>query len=89
MLDRAAHQPEMDDPDSLEAQLPRLIASGELKEAARLAIADQLARGIPVTFQRGELVVKLHPDGREEVLARLPTRPYKLPANVSVVETRR
>ena len=74
--------------DSLEAALPRLIAEGRLGEAGRRAIADQLARGFPVTFQRGELVIKLFPDGREEVLARVPVRPYKLPIDISVVETK-
>jgi hypothetical protein len=87
MSDRTK-QNDFDDLDSLEAQLPRLIASGELKEAARRAIADQLARGIPVTFQRGEAIVKVYPDGREEILGRVPQRTYRIPPDVTVVEPR-
>lgn len=65
MSDTAPRRDDLDEePDSLEARLPELIASGAIAEAARLAIEHQLARGFPVTFLRGRDVIKHYPDGR-------------------------
>lgn len=63
---RTRHTPE--DPDSLEAQLPRLAAEGKLEGAAREAIEGQKAKGLAITFLRGSSIIKQYPDGREEVL---------------------
>jgi hypothetical protein len=74
-----------DDPNSLEANVVRLALEGKLSAAGDRAVAEQKALGLPVTFQRGNQVIKQHPDGREEVLATIPqTPPYRPPPGVSV-----
>jgi hypothetical protein len=88
MSDRSKLLEESEEPDSLEARLREMIASGELKEPAGQAIAAQLAQGFPVTFQRGDAVIRLFPDGHEEVIARVPIASYTLPPNVAVVKNR-
>ena len=60
-----------EDPDSLEAQLPRLAAEGKLDGAARAAIERQKAKGLAISFLRGSSIIKQYPDGREEVLGTL------------------
>lgn len=60
-----------EDPDSLEAQLPRLAAEGKLEGAAREAIERQKAKGLAITFLRGSSIIKQYPDGSEEVLGTL------------------
>lgn len=64
----------VEDLDSLEAQLPRLAAEGKLKDAARGAIERQRAKGIAITFLRGDLIITQYADGREEVIATLARR---------------
>ena len=88
MSDRSKLVEESEEPDSLDARLREMIASGELKEAAGQAIAAQLARGFPVTFQRGDAVVRLFPDGHEEFITSVPITTYKLPPNVAIVKNR-
>lgn len=88
MSDRSKVLDESEEPGSLEARLPELIASGELKEAAGRAIAIQIASGLPVTFQRDDVVITLYPDGREEVVGHVRGKPYTLPPGVAVVENR-
>jgi hypothetical protein len=75
-----------EDPDSLEANVVRLALEGKLAGAADRAVAEQKARGLPVTFQRGNEVIKQFADGREEVLATIPqSPPYKAPPGVRVI----
>lgn len=75
----------MDECGSLEGELLGLVASGALANAGRDAVRAQVERGIPVTFLRDEHVVKRHPDGREDVLAVVPRRPFNLPAGVPII----
>ncbi len=63
---------------SLEASIAGMAASGVLAKPAQQAISRLRKKGFPITFQRGLSIIKLHADGREEVLgeikqARLPT----------------
>lgn len=66
-------------PKSLEGQVVSLAQKGMLAPAARGAIASQLARGLAVTFKRGDQVIKQYPDGHIEVLGELKQIPYKRP----------
>ena len=75
-----------EDPNSLEANVVRLALEGKLSAAADRAVEEQRALGLPVTFQRGNEVIRQHSDGREEVLATIPqTPPYKAPPGVRVI----
>lgn len=69
--------------DSLESQLPRLIADGKLEEAARDPLVRQKAKGLAVTFLRGNKIIKEHPDGREEVIATLVCQERWTPSNAT------
>lgn len=71
---------EMDDLES--RAVHDLVSSGRLAEAGRFAVAEQRRLGIPVTYQRGAQIICEHPDGREEVLAVVPSVPFVLPAGV-------
>jgi len=42
------------------------------KEAGRRAIAEAKALGLPVTFVENELIVKEFPDGRREIIGKVP-----------------
>jgi hypothetical protein len=66
-------------PKSLEEQLVSLAQKGMLAPAAQEAIASQLARGLAVTFKRGNQVIKQYPDGHVEVLSELQRIPYSQP----------
>jgi len=70
---------------TLEANLVVLAMTGKLAKAGRRAVASQVDRGLPVTFKRGQRVIKVHPDGREEILATLERPAYTLPKGVRVV----
>jgi hypothetical protein len=70
---------------TLEANLVGLAMTGKLAKAGRRAVASQVDRGLPVTFKRGQKVIKVHPDGREEVLATLDRPTYTLPKGVRVI----
>jgi hypothetical protein len=72
--------------DSLEHRLLELASSGALAGAGREAIRAQVERGIPVTFLRGEQVIKRHADGREEVLGAVPRRTFVPPGGVHVID---
>lgn len=72
---RAQH----DDPDSLEEQILRLATEGKIEAAAAVAIRRQQAKGLPITFLRGDAIIKQYPDGREEVLGILARRPHWTP----------
>lgn len=69
-------------PQSLEDAIVALAESGKLAGAARAAIRDQRAAGLPITYKRGNEIVKEYPDGRLEVIGTLPPATYKLPKGV-------
>ena len=79
-------RPFVEDPDSLEAQLPRLALEGKLEDAARLAIEQHKVRGIAITFLRGDLILTQYPDGREEVGATLARGPEWAPRHATTAE---
>jgi hypothetical protein len=70
---------------SLESGLYKLATSGELSKAARAAIKKQQKQGLPITFQRGDQIIKQYADGREDILATLPRQPYVRPKGVKVI----
>jgi hypothetical protein len=71
---------------SLESQISHLAAKGKLAAAARRAIRAQRARGLPITFKRGNKIIRQHPNGQEELLQHLTaTKRVKLPAGVRIL----
>jgi hypothetical protein len=52
--------------------------------AGRLAIAEAIKRGIPITYTENDKIIKRHPDGTEEILGnvkpnvRISTRSIRL-----------
>jgi hypothetical protein len=73
------------EPGTLEANLVDLAMTGKLAKAGRRAVAAQKDRGLPVTFKRGQQVIKVYPDGRREVLATLERPSYTLPKGVRII----
>jgi hypothetical protein len=82
-----AVEPE-EESDSLEANIVGIALSGKLAEVAKDAIAAGVARGLPVTFQRGEEIIKRYADGREEVLTTVARSHFKMPAGVEIIGKR-
>ena len=70
---------------TLEAKIVGLAMHGKLAKAGRRAVAAQRQKGLPVTLKRGQQVIKIYSDGREEVLAELPRPFYALPKGVRVI----
>lgn len=68
-----------EDPNSLEEQILRLAAEGKIEAAAADAIRRQKAKGLPITFLRGDAIIKQYADGREEVLGIIARRPHWTP----------
>jgi len=77
-----------EDAGSLESRVVILAKRGKLAKAARNAVRAQRRKGLAVTFQRGTDIIKLHPDGREEVLGKVERPKYVLPRNVSIIKSR-
>jgi hypothetical protein len=75
-----------EDIGSLESRVVALAMSGQLAKAARRAVRAQKSLGLPLTFKRGEWVIKRHSDGREEVLGRVDRPSYRLPKGVRVIK---
>lgn len=73
--------PDSEEPNSLEAEVPRLWAEGKLNEVAHAGITRQKANGLAVTFLSEDSIVRQHPDGREEVIATLARRPEWTPSH--------
>jgi hypothetical protein len=73
------------DSRTLEANVVGMAMNGKLAKAGRRAVASQVGRGLPVTFKRGQKVIKLHADGREEVLGMIDRPSYTLPKGVRVI----
>jgi hypothetical protein len=42
--------------------------SKSAKKASQKAVADAFAKGLSITVQRGKRIVKVSPDGKEEIL---------------------
>lgn len=82
---RPGARPQPEDPRSLEANIVNLATTGKLARISRAAIQRSLDRGIPITFKRGNRIIKRHPDGREELLATLPKPTYRLPHGVRIL----
>jgi len=75
--------------NSLEDAIVRLALSGELAKAAGDAIRKAKRLGLPVTYLRGNQVVKEYADGRIEVIETLaPPAPYALPRGVKIFSER-
>jgi hypothetical protein len=76
-----------EDPSSLEANVVRLALEGKLSAAGDEAVRRQKAKGLPITFQRGNEIIRQHADGREELLATLPPpTPFQVPPGVRVIK---
>jgi hypothetical protein len=73
----------------LENDIVDLALSGALKSAARDAVRAQLRQGIPVTYKKGNQVVKHYPDGLEEVLGTVPVATFTLPKGVRVLRPKK
>ena len=58
------------------------MTSGRPAEAGRLAVAETREAGMPVTYKRGDQIVCEYPDGREEILAVLPSVTVTVPPGV-------
>jgi len=74
--------------DSFEDRISELARSGKLFNAAREAVEEQKKSGLPVTFRRGNQVIKQYADGREEVLAEIPPSKFKIPAGVEIIPSK-
>ena len=74
------------EPRELEDVVVALAESGVLAQAARAEIRAQRAAGLPITYQRGNDIVREYPDGRLEVLETLlPAPAYKRPRGVATI----
>lgn len=73
------------DAGSLESGVVKLAVGGKLARAGRQAILAQRKRRLPITFKRGDEVIKLYADGREEILEKLQATPYVLPNGVKII----
>ena len=67
---------------SLEDRIVGLAMRGKLARIGRRAVAAQRAAGLPVTFQRGDQVLRELPDGTVEVLETIPKVSYEVPIGV-------
>lgn len=73
--------------EEVDSLLFRAIAEGRLAEAGLAAIARQKAKGMTVTFLRGDAVVVQHPDGHEEILGTIARRPDWTPRHSLILKT--
>jgi hypothetical protein len=55
-------------PAEPEDRIEAMAREGKLRGAGKQAVARLQAKGIPVTFARGNRIIKRHADGTEEVL---------------------
>lgn len=73
----------------LEDLIVSLAESGRLAAAGRQAARETRAAGLPLTYKRGNQIVREHPDGRREVLETLPPPPpFKRPKGVKLIRRR-
>jgi hypothetical protein len=57
---------------------------GDFNRPVEEAIRSQRAAGLPIVFLRGTKIIREYPDGKEEVIGRVPATKYKFPANVPI-----
>ena len=69
----------------MEDRIVGLALSGKLAGAARNEIRAIRKLGLPLTFKRGNKIVKEFPDGRVEVLETLEKRPPVVPKGVKII----
>lgn len=74
-----------EDAGSLEERIVALASAGKLANAGRNAIRAQRRKGLAITFQRGDQIIKKHPDGREEVLGTVGRADYIIPKGVKII----
>lgn len=74
-----------EDAGSLEQRVVSLALGGKLAHAAQKAVRLQKARGLAVTFKRGDAIVKQHSSGRIEKIATIQPRKYAVPAGVRII----
>lgn len=73
-------------PGSLERELVALAATGKLANAGHRAITAQKERGLAITYQRGQEIIKVHADGRVEVIGKTDRPRYTVPKGVRVIK---
>ena len=79
---RAAGRRARFEADGLEGAIVGLAIAGKLSGAGHSAVRAQREAGLPVTYRRGNEIIKEFPDGREEVLGVVQAPVYKLPKGV-------
>ncbi len=85
-MKRGTSEPTNDvDADLLECRVVEVAVSGRLAAAGREAVAEYQRLGIPRLTSRDGKLIRVHPDGREEVLEELFKTPFKRPPNVQVL----
>src|SRR3982751_5317196 len=73
----------------LEDLIVSLAESGQLAAAGRQAARETRAAGLPLTYKRGNQIVREYPDGRREVLETLPPAPpFERPKGVKLIRRR-
>jgi hypothetical protein len=45
--------------------------SRSAENASRKAVSDAFSKGLPITVQRGKQIIKIYPDGKEELIVNL------------------
>ena len=70
-------------PQTLEDAIVAAATSGRLSEVARAEVRAQRRAGLPITYKRGNQIVKEFPDGRREILGEIEAAPYKFPKKVA------
>ena len=73
---------------SLEGSIMGMARRGELTKPAQLAIRRLRRKGLPITFQRGNEIIKQHADGREEVLGIVEPVAYRIPKGVKIISAK-
>jgi len=77
--------PRARDVDALESSVVKFALGGKLAKVSRNAVNKQVQRGLPITFKRGNKVIKQFADGREEVLGTIKKLHFRLPSNVRII----
>ena len=74
--------------NSLESHVVTLAKQGRFSDAGHRAIESQLKRGLAVVFKRGNQIIKLRPNGDEEILETLEPATYSIPPGVAILSER-
>ena len=78
-------RPLPEEPGSLEGEIVTLARTGKLAKAGRRAVAASKKLGLPVTYKRGDEIIKQFPNGDEEVLGTVQRLGYVLPHGIRVI----